>query len=136
MKYKKPLMLIGTLGATAVALGAFGAHYLKNQIPTGKITPDQVNGFDTAVKYQFYHTLAIFCIVVFRDHLPSKYLNWSIKAFAIGIFLFSGSLYLLTTRGLLGADSLRFLGPVTPVGGLFFIAGWLLVLFSAFGKKE
>jgi uncharacterized membrane protein YgdD (TMEM256/DUF423 family) len=136
MKYKKPLMLIGLLGASAVALGAFGAHYLKNQIPTGRITADQVNGFDTGVKYQFYHTLAIFCIVIFRDHYPSKYLNWSLKAFAIGILLFSGSLYFLTTRGLFDAEFLRFLGPVTPLGGLFFIAGWLLILFSVLRKQE
>ena len=128
---------VGLLGASAVILGAFGAHGLKNQLATGLITTDQLNGFDTGVKYQMYHTLALLMVFILQTKFESKFLNWSKNLFLFGILLFSGSLYLLTTRNLIGADFLKALGPVTPVGGLFFVGGWIcLILFSFNGTKE
>lgn len=135
MKPPKQLITLGLLGAMVVGLGALGAHFLKSKLDTGLITPDQINGFDTAVKYQVYHVLAMLVIVVLKNSYPHKFLNIAYGAFLWGIILFSGSLYLLCTRNLLGAEWLKFLGPVTPVGGLCFVAGWLCLAFSAFQKK-
>lgn len=135
MNAPKQLITIGILGAIAVSLGALGAHALKNQLPGGLITPDQLNGFDTAVKYQMYHVLAMLAVVLLQKEHPGKLLNLAYTFFIWGIILFSGSLYFLCTRNLIGADWLKFLGPVTPIGGLCFVAGWLMLAFSAIKKR-
>lgn len=126
----KQLITIGSFGAISVALGALGAHALKNQIPSGLITPDQLNGFDTAVKYQMYHTLAMLLMVILNKELNNKFLKIAYHLFFWGIILFSGSLYLLCTRHLMGADWLKFLGPITPIGGLLFVGGWLMLVLA------
>ena len=128
------LTLIGILGSIAVALGAIGAHYLKSKIDLGLITADQVNGFDTGVKYHMYHTLAMLIIFLLSKHIQSKHLTWAFNCFLIGIILFSGSLYLLCTRQLFHAGWLSVLGPITPIGGLFLIAGWILLAMVGIKK--
>lgn len=133
---QKQFITIGLLGAISVSLGALGAHALKNQLPGGLITVDQLNGFDTAVKYQMYHTLAMFLIVVLNKDLHNKFLTWAYRLFFLGIILFSGSLYFLCTRNLMGMDGLRILGPITPIGGLLFVAGWLMLIFAVFTKNK
>jgi uncharacterized membrane protein YgdD (TMEM256/DUF423 family) len=132
----KKLTLIGLLGAMAVALGALGAHFLKGKLSTGLITPDQLNGFDTAVKYQMYHILAMLALVLLSKYHPHKFINWAYNCFLIGIVFFSGSLYFLCTRNLFGADWLKVLGPITPIGGLFFIAGWILIALVGLKKES
>lgn len=133
----KKLTLIGLLGAIAVALGALGAHFLKSKLPTGLITQDQLVGFDTAVKYQMYHTLAMLALILLAKNNPHKFINWAFNCFLIGIIMFSGSLYFLCTRNLFGADWLKVLGPITPLGGLFFIAGWFFLIILGFsGNKK
>lgn len=97
----------------AVGLGAFGAHALK-----GKLDADMLAVFETGVKYQVYHALALLLLASLRG--PSK-AAW---CFTAGIVFFSGSLYLLALTGV------RKWGAVTPIGGLLFLAGWLIVLFS------
>lgn len=97
----------------AVGLGAFGAHALK-----ARLTPEMLAIFETGVKYQVYHALALLLLASLRG--PSK-AAW---CFTFGIALFSGSLYLLALTGV------RKWGAVTPVGGVLFLAGWLIVLFS------
>jgi uncharacterized membrane protein YgdD (TMEM256/DUF423 family) len=133
----KKLTLIGLLGAIAVALGALGAHFLKSKLPTGLITQDQLIGFDTAVKYQMYHTLAMLALILLSKNNSHKFINWAYNCFFIGILMFSGSLYFLCTRNLFGAEWLKVLGPITPIGGLFFIAGWVfLTLVGLSGNKK
>lgn len=132
----KRISIISLLGASAVALGAMGAHALKGKLDTGLITMDQLNGFDTGVKYQMYHTLAMFMVLIMQKDHNSKYLNYAFNLFLSGIVLFSGSLYFLTTRNLIGADWLKFLGPVTPIGGLLFMAGWLMLAAAYFLNKK
>ena len=116
-------------GAIAVILGALGAHALK-----GKLTPELLSSFETGVKYQMYHSilLALLFILLEKHHLP--FLKKAGYCFIAGICMFSGSIYLLSTRSLSGLENISFLGPVTPLGGLTLIAGWLL-MFVAFTKK-
>jgi len=132
----KKLILIGSLGAIAVALGALGAHFLKSQLTNGLITQDQLNGFDTAVKYQIYHVLAMLALYLFSKHNTHKCIVWAFYSFLIGIVCFSGSLYFLCTRNLFAADWLKVLGPITPIGGLFFVAGWILIALVGLKKDS
>jgi len=115
-------------GVTAVGLGAFGAHGLRTQL----IASGRLEVWQTAVLYHLIHAVALFALALFA--VPSRTSTPSTAAiprifigiaacWAIGILLFSGSLYILALSGLRG------LGPVTPVGGLFFIVGWILVAF-------
>lgn len=130
----KKLITIGLLGAIAVALGALGAHFLKNKLSTGLITSEQVNGFDTAVKYQMYHVLAMFALFLLSKQFTHKFITWAYYSFLVGIVFFSGSLYFLCTRNLYNADWLKILGPITPIGGLFFVAGWILIAIVGLKK--
>lgn len=135
MNRSKQILLIGVLGALAVALGALGAHALRNQLPGGLITVDQLAGFDTGVKYHMYHVLAMLAVILLQQNSENKFLKLAYYFFLSGILLFSGSLYFLCTRNLIGADWLKFLGPVTPLGGLFFMAGWLMLGLSFYKKS-
>lgn len=97
----------------AVGLGAFGAHALK-----ARLEPDMLAIFETGVRYQVYHALALLLLAAVRG--PSK-VGW---CFTAGIVLFSGSLYILALTGV------KKWGAVTPIGGVLFLVGWLIVLFS------
>jgi uncharacterized membrane protein YgdD (TMEM256/DUF423 family) len=117
------LFTAGILGATAVTLGAFGAHALK-----ARLDEYSIGIYRTGVEYQYYHVLALLAVGLLALKYPGGLLQWSAISFVIGMFFFSGSLYLLATRSLLGIESWSsILGPVTPLGGLFFIAGWILL---------
>jgi uncharacterized membrane protein YgdD (TMEM256/DUF423 family) len=106
-------------GALAVGIGAFGAHGLK-----ALIAVDQLQTFETGVKYQFYHTFAM-CFTLVATHIYNdKRFLTAAWLFLVGILMFSGSLYLLACKNILPFD-VRFVGPITPIGGAFFIAGWL-----------
>lgn len=132
---KRSFVTIGLLGGTAVALGALGAHALKNQLAGGKITADQLAGFDTGVRYQMYHALAMLLVVILNHLQPSRNFKTAYRLFLWGILLFSGSLYFLCTRGLTGWEFLRFLGPITPIGGVLMVGGWLFLLVEGFKKS-
>ncbi len=127
---KNKLITIGLLGAIAVSLGALGAHFLKSKLETGLITTDQLTGFDTGVKYQMYHVIGMLLLVILNKMFPNKFFSWAYALFFWGIILFSGSLYFLCTRHLLGADWLKFLGPITPLGGICFVLGWLCLCLA------
>jgi len=126
---KSRIITIGLMGALAVALGALGAHFLKNKLNEGLMTADQLSGFETAVRYHIYHVLAMLALLVWNSQQKSKWLDWAHACFFWGTVLFSGSLYILCTRSLLGlGEGIRALGPVTPIGGVVLIAGWLLLV--------
>ena len=117
------------LGALAVALGAFGAHGLKKYVPA-----ETISTFETGVRYQFYHVFALLAVSIMYQYLPVKWLRYAGNCFLIGILLFSGSLYILTALKATQTVGLSGIGAITPIGGVFFIAGWVLVLVAA-GKK-
>ena len=109
------------LAALAVALGAFGAHGLKNFIP-----PDQLQIFETGIRYHFYHSFALLITGLVLHWYPNKWVSRAAVCFMVGILFFSGSLYLLANRVPLNIEGWWWLGPITPIGGIFFIIGWLL----------
>ena len=113
----KLFMLLGSVGAgLAVLLGAFGAHGLK-----GRVDAHALDVFQTGVQYQFYHSLGLILVgLTLAQFLESSLLMWSGRMFTVGIVLFSGSLYLVSLLGI------RWLGIITPFGGLAFIVGWIL----------
>jgi uncharacterized membrane protein YgdD (TMEM256/DUF423 family) len=117
------LIIAAVLGALSVALGAFAAHGLKKVVPA-----ETVATFETGVRYQFYHTFALLFVGLMLERMQSQWLTWAGYAFIIGIILFSGSLYLLTVLKATSTVGLKGIGIITPFGGLFFIAGWLLML--------
>lgn len=109
-------------------LGAFGAHKLK------EIAPESVNTFQTGVQYQMYHAFALILAAIVFEKVSSKYIVWSGYSFLIGILLFSGSLYALSLLKATGEVGLGRVGVITPIGGLFFIAGWLFFLLAVLKK--
>ncbi len=114
MTSKLWLALGASYGFLAVALGAFGAHALK-----AKLTPDLLAVWKTGVEYHFYHALALLAVgVLARQLQPSGALTAAGVCFALGVLVFSGSLYALALSGV------RVLGAVTPFGGLLFLVGW------------
>jgi uncharacterized membrane protein YgdD (TMEM256/DUF423 family) len=119
------LVAAAIAGLTSIMFGAFGAHSLKPHIST-----DALHAWETGVQYQIYHALALFmCFLYLRKEQSVTIRNAGI-CFMLGIVCFSGSLYLLATAELTGIPTI-ILGPVTPIGGFFFIAGWGLVLIQA-----
>ncbi len=113
----------------AVAFGAFAAHLLESLLE-----PSRVEIFETGVRYQFYHSFALLGVALLYDQLPNAWLRWAGRLFLLGIICFSGSLYLLALRDVLGIDHWRWLGPITPIGGTFFIFAWLVLLISTWRK--
>lgn len=113
----KLFLIIGSLAMVlAVTLGAFGAHGLKKAL-----TGEMLTIFKTGVTYHFYHAFGLLIVGVMARYLPdSTLLSWSGWLMVAGILIFSGSLYLLSISGI------RWLGAITPIGGLCFIISWIL----------
>ncbi|MEO6902543.1 MAG: DUF423 domain-containing protein [Bacteroidia bacterium] len=129
---QKKFIQIGSFsGALSIALGAMAAHALKSKLETGLITETNLQTFETAARYQMYHSIVLLVLALLLDKLNLSYAAKAGYCFIIGIILFSGSLYMLSTAKLMGLSSTNWLGPITPIGGLFFIIGWLFLGFSA-----
>ena len=119
----KFFILAGSItGALGVALGAFGAHALKNFLEAS----GRLDTYETAVKYMFYHALALILVGILSKEFPVATLNNAGWAFLIGIVIFSGSLFLLCATGI------KILGAITPIGGVAMIAGWLLLFWGIY----
>jgi uncharacterized membrane protein YgdD (TMEM256/DUF423 family) len=126
---KKIILSASIFGMLAVALGAFGAHGLKQLV-----SETQLEIWHKGVEYQFYHTLAILYLSSF-GRFRSRQILLSFVFFSLGILFFSGSLYLLALRDVLGLSFIQFLGPITPLGGLCFILGWIFLFLAALKHK-
>lgn len=113
-----------SLGALSVMLGAFAAHGLKNILAAGDL---QI--FETAVRYQFYHVFALLAVGILYAAFPGKLLVWAGKLFITGMILFSGSLYVLCYVKY-NEMTLNWIGAITPFGGAAFIAGWVLLFLG------
>lgn len=114
----------GVFAFVAVALGAFGAHGLE-----GRISPSDLATFETGARYQMYHALALILVASAPRDLSPVWTRISVWGFALGILLFSGSLYALVLTGV------RTLGAVTPLGGIAFLVGWV-ALTGAFFRRD
>ena len=124
MNQRNTILSGAIFGCVAVMVGAFGAHALKEILAaTGR-----VDTYELAVRYQFYHSLAILLVGLLMGQFGSKFLRYSGLSFCLGIILFSGSLYVLSLTGK------TILGAVTPFGGLFFILGWVFLMLGVYKK--
>src|SRR5689334_20870546 len=111
--HKSFLRTASLLGALAVALGAFGAHSIK-----GRVADAAVNTFETGVRYQFFHVIALFIVGILYKDFGNRWLTWAGDLFMAGIFLFSGSLYVLTGFMAAVKPGFEWIGIITPFGGL------------------
>lgn len=117
-------------GALAVGIGAFGAHSLKEIV-----TAEKLAIYETGVRYHFYHTFALLAVGILMHFKKNKAINYAGWAFLAGIVLFSGSLYLLAVNESMHLG-LAWLGPITPIGGVLFIIGWIALIYSSYQKNE
>jgi uncharacterized membrane protein YgdD (TMEM256/DUF423 family) len=107
-------------GFVAVAAGAFGAHAVRD-----RLSAEYLAVFETAARYQMYHALALLAVALLLSLRPSGTLQWAGWLFVVGTTLFCGSLYALALTGT------RWLGAITPLGGIAFLAGWIFLALSA-----
>ena len=120
---KKTVITGVILIIVAIVLGAFGAHALKEVLDANQLT-----SFETGVRYQMYHGLGLLAIGLSADKFNFS-LTWVFWLMLVGVVLFSGSIYFLATQDILGV-SLRFLGPITPLGGVLLISAWIVLLIQ------
>jgi uncharacterized membrane protein YgdD (TMEM256/DUF423 family) len=129
---RTPLIAGGIFGLLGVALGAFGAHGLRS------ITSDEsiLHSYQTGVQYQVYHALALLAVGILSKDFPGAWMKRAGVCFIIGILLFSGSLYLLSILKIQESGMTKFAGPVTPLGGVFFMLGWICLLWGVADRKS
>lgn len=128
--HKTFLKTAAIFGVIAVGLGAFAAHALKDLFSDGA-----VETFQIGVRYQFYHVIALLITGILYAEFYNKFTLFAGRFFIIGILLFSGSLYWLAIIQGMVQPGMRWVGAITPVGGLFFILGWISMLIGIFKPK-
>ena len=136
MEQKTIIRIAAISGALSVALGAFGAHGLDQLVDQGQLNADDINIFETAVRYQFYHTFALIGLAALGNQIKPKQIRYAAIAFIAGIIIFSGSLYLLSLSQYIFGTRYLWLGAITPLGGLSFIAGWIFLFFGVIVNKQ
>ncbi|WP_315795142.1 DUF423 domain-containing protein [Paenibacillus sp. BIC5C1] len=123
---RKWMMLGAVLTMLSVAIGAFGAHMLKE-----KIGADAIAVYETGVQYHMIHAIGLLIVGLTAGQLgPSTKLKWAARLLFIGIIIFSGSLYVLSISGI------KILGAITPIGGVAFIVGWLLLALDVWQRGK
>ena len=122
---RKLTYLTALLGFTGVAFGAFGAHGLKKFVAELPDAADRLAWWETGARYHLIHALAVGLVAVLAAHVAGRFPAWAAWSFAVGIILFSGSLYTMALTGL------RPLGAGTPLGGVAFLLGWLAIGLAA-----
>ena len=125
MSAKTVIFIASILGALSVGIGAFGAHGLEATLQAN----GRMDTFETAVKYQFYHTLGLFLLGILMLNMESHYFHWAFYSFLAGITVFSGSLYTLSLT------NVTWLGAITPIGGVGFILGWVFIGLGVLNAK-
>ena len=128
---KSVLIKSGVLGIIAVLGGAFGAHALK-----GVLTSEQLMSFNTGVRYQLIHAVVLLFIFLLMTKYENKQFKIAAQLIFWGVILFSGSIYILTLKNLIGLELLKYVGPITPIGGLLIITGWLFIILGGIKLKE
>ncbi len=118
---KNWIILGASLAGLAVILGAFGAHGLKS-----KVSPADLAIFETGVRYHMYHALGLILLGILGFHYSGNVIQLPAVLLSVGILIFSGSLYILVVGGV------RWMGAITPIGGLCLIAGWLLLAYNLY----
>ena len=126
---RKITSVAALLGITAIILGAFGAHALKKQLSV-----EQLGSFETGVKYQMYHALFLLFLGI-NTFLNEKVKKTLFQLVIFGVFFFSGSIYLLTTKAITGVD-FKFIGIVTPIGGVLLIIAWSVLFWNVWRAKR
>ncbi len=122
----KIFLLLGAFsGLISVALGAFGAHALRSILEANQ----RIDTFELASRYQFYHSFALLAVGLVALQVQSKWLVYSGYGFLVGMLIFSGSLYILALT------NMRWLGAITPIGGVALIAGWLFLLLAVWSME-
>ena len=126
---KRILLVAAFLGVTAIILGAFGAHALKKVLSV-----EQLTTFEVGVRYQMYHALFLLFVGTFA-FLGEKERSIVFYLTIVGVLFFSGSIYLLATNTITNLKT-KFLGPITPIGGLFLVSAWVYLFYAVLSKKE
>ena len=126
---RKITSVAALIGITAIILGAFGAHALKKQLSV-----EQLGSFETGVKYQMYHALFLLFLGL-NTFLNEKVKKTVFQLVVFGVFFFSGSIYLLTTKPITGVD-FKFIGIVTPIGGVLLIMAWSVLFWNVWRSKR
>ena len=126
---RKLISVAALMGMIAIILGAFGAHALKKQLSV-----EQLGSFETGVKYQMYHALFLLFLGL-NTFLNEKVKKTVFQLVVFGVFFFSGSIYLLTTKPITGVD-FKFIGIVTPIGGVLLIMAWSVLFWNVWRSKR
>lgn len=128
---KKILIKAGILGVIAVIGGAFGAHALK-----AILSAEHLTSFNTGVRYQLVHAVVLLVLFLLKDRFDLKQFAIASNLIFWGVILFSGSIYLLTLKNIIGLEFLKFAGPITPIGGTLIIVGWVFVIIGGVKIKS
>ncbi|MDB5209550.1 MAG: hypothetical protein JWQ30_377 [Sediminibacterium sp.] len=127
--YKNHLVVATFLGGLSVMLGAFAAHTLKTYLD-----PQSLTSFETGVRYQFYHVFALALAGILYREFPDKKIIRAGTCFILGIVFFSGSLYVMAFLG--ATSQFKWIGAITPIGGVLFILGWFLLGLTILQKSR
>jgi len=126
MRTKSIILSASILGAIAVIMGAMGAHALK-----ALLSENALESYLTGARYNMFHAIVILAVAGNKKYIQKKWQSLAVKFILIGTALFSGSIYLLSTKEITGLDQLSFLGPITPIGGVLLILGWAFLGIGA-----
>ena len=124
---KKTLIKAGILGMIGVLGGAFGAHALKEILSV-----EHLATFNTGVRYQMLHAIVLIGLFLLGTKFEMKQFKIAAQLIFWGVILFSGSIYILVLKNIIGVEALKFAGPITPIGGLLIITGWLFIVLGSY----
>jgi len=128
---KSIIIKAGTLGVIAVLGGAFGAHALKEVLTT-----EHLASFNTGVRYQMIHAVVLLLLFILLEKYKMKQFKMAATFIFWGVVLFSGSIYILTLKNIIGVEWLKFAGPITPIGGTLIIVGWVFIVLGGLKIKS